>query len=156
MHLPRHARWSSWVVRLGRALGWTLREEQDDAVARAGEDEAVRLLQATGCEVLARNAMVPFGEADVICREASGIIVIVEVKARLRRADASAKSQRVAPGASITSAKRRKLARIANYLKARNGWAAVRIDAVSVELTQHPDGSLHVLSSRRHAGIARG
>jgi Holliday junction resolvase-like predicted endonuclease len=137
-------------------LGLARSSHANDAAAQAGENEAARFFHAQGCRILARNALVPFGEADLLCQDPSGLVILVEVKARVRRADASPRSRTIAPGANITFAKRRKLARIASYLKARNTWPqGVRIDVIEVELTESSQGTLRVLATRHHRAIVR-
>jgi len=76
-------------------------------LGRMGEEAAEGLLRSLGYSVLGRNVQVPMGEADIVCRDCDReTIVIVEVKTRLRRANAPAKSNEVLPEASITAHKR--------------------------------------------------
>jgi Holliday junction resolvase-like predicted endonuclease len=103
-------------------------------LGRMGERAAERTLRKSGYSVIARNVRVPMGEADLVCRDPDrSTVVIVEVKTRLRRAEAPLLSNTVAPEAAITAHKRRKLQTIARHLARANGWKRPRIDVVAVE-----------------------
>jgi putative endonuclease len=116
-------------------------------VGRIGEDAAAAHIKAAGLEVIARNAHVKFGEADIVACDA-GVFVIVEVKTRVRDGGASALSNAVAPEQSVTGAKRRKLRRIGSWLAKRNGWERWRIDVVAVEVRR--DGASLRVEHVRH------
>lgn len=119
-------------------------------LGRLGEQAAERHLRALGFAVLGRNLRVPMGEADLLCRDPDReTVVIVEVKTRLRRAGAPELSLTVAPEASVTARKRRKLRQIARHLKRANRWDRVRIDVVGVEFDD--GGGRPVV--RHHAGV---
>jgi Holliday junction resolvase-like predicted endonuclease len=126
-------------------------------LGRMGEAAAEGLLRSLGYSVLGRNVQVPMGEADIVCRDCDReTFVIVEVKTRLRRADAPAKSNEVLPEASITAHKRRKLLSIARHLTRANKWrpSFVRIDVVAVEY--HAEDSKGMPVMRHHIGAVRG
>jgi putative endonuclease len=114
-----------------------------------GEKAAASHLRSLGFSVLGRNLKVPMGEADLLCRDGE-TVVVVEVKTRLRRDGAPELSNLVAPEASVTARKRRKLLTIARHLKRANRWGAVRIDVVGVEYAAG-GGEPTV---RHHAGVA--
>ncbi len=109
-----------------------------------GERAAVQHLKSLGFAVLGRNLRVPMGEADILCRDPDRTtVVIVEVKTRLRRPGAPELSNLIAPEASVTAHKRKKLRSIARHLSRANRWdpARVRIDIVAVEFdSQSPPG----------------
>lgn len=102
-------------------------------VGRTGEDAAAAHLRGEGLEIVARNARVKIGEADIVARDGA-VFVVVEVKTRLRDAAAPEMSNAVVPEASVTRAKMGKLKRIGAWLAKRNGWGAWRIDVVAVEV----------------------
>jgi putative endonuclease len=118
------------------------------SLGRAGEDAAARMLRAAGYSILARNAEVGQGEADLVCLDPDGrTIVIVEVKTRI-----------IEPGlvraitgeAAITAHKRRKLLSVTRTLVRANRWhdRPVRIDVVAVDWR---DGADPVLRHHRNA-----
>ncbi|MCC6659438.1 MAG: YraN family protein [Phycisphaerales bacterium] len=132
-------------IRLRRLFS-VLRPPAHLALGREGEREAERLLRRQGYRVLARNAVCPAGEADLVCEDPDGrTIVIVEVKTR--RPGRGRSSLR--PEASVHSRKRRKLLAIARYLARANGWEGrpLRIDVVAVEW---PAGLRARASARHH------
>lgn|GEM_PF-445417 len=118
-------------------------------IGRIGEGLAASAMRGAGCVVIARNARVPMGEADLVCRTADGrTLIVVEVKTRQRLGGAG-RGERVAPLASVTARKRRKLLTIARYLARVNGHVGpVRIDVVGVEL----DAAERALSVRHVVG----
>ena len=98
-------------------------------LGRAGEDLAVRTLEARGYTVVARNWRCPLGELDIIARDGDGL-VFVEV--RTRRG-----GWRGAAEDSIGPTKQRRLLALADaYLQAEGVPldAAWRIDVVTVEM----------------------
>lgn len=118
--------------------GWLARRRDPKrAVGRRGERIAARSLRAEGYRVVARNARLGRHEIDLICEAPDGnTIVLVEVKARARRAGASASSLAVPPERAIDERKRRAMRVAAIALRRANGWESrpVRLDAVAVEL----------------------
>jgi Holliday junction resolvase-like predicted endonuclease len=124
-------------------------------LGQMGESEAARLLRGSGYTILGRNLQVPMGEADILCRDPDRkTVVLVEVKTRLRRTGAPEKSNLVAPEASITAHKRRKLLSIARHLARANGWQkCMRIDVVAVEFDADAPKAGPVV--RHHVGAVR-
>ncbi|MFA6159905.1 MAG: YraN family protein [Parcubacteria group bacterium] len=99
-----------------------------------GEDAAVKFLQNNGYKILDRNFQNNLGrrlgEIDIIAKELrNGEIVFVEVKTRDYE-----KYKNTLPEENITSAKLRKLNKIANvYLRIKNlNNEPYRFDAISV------------------------
>ena len=115
-------------------------------VGRLGEDAAAAHLVALDFRVIARNARVRMGEADIVAQDGDAH-VIVEVKSRVRDDAAPERSNTVAPEQSVTRRKMATLRRIAAWLAQRNGWATVRIDVVAVEIGR-VEGGLRVLTVR--------
>lgn len=96
----------------------------------AAEDRALAHLQAAGLRLLERNYRTPGrggGEIDLIVRERDGTLVFVEVRSRASSAFGGA-------GASITSAKQRRIIFAARHYLLRCGAPPpCRFDAVLVE-----------------------
>ncbi|WP_413227976.1 YraN family protein [Corynebacterium lizhenjunii] len=94
-------------------------------LGRKGEAFAARLYTARGATLLATNVRYPVGEIDLVCREADGTLVFVEVKTRSTAAFGVAEA--VTP---------RKLARMrkaaTRWLEGRAKLANVRFDVVAL------------------------
>lgn len=136
----------TWFVRLKR---WLMpRLGNTDHIGRLAEDAACRMLRDKGWTIRHRNARTPKGEADIIadCPGAADdpTHVIIEVKSRVRKADAPARSNSTSPLASITHDKRDRLRAIAQHLQRANKWprSRVRIDVIAIEF--------EVVSGRPH------
>jgi putative endonuclease len=93
-----------------------------------GENAAARRLSELGYEILARNVRTPFGELDLVARQAE-MTVFIEVKTRRSRSHGL-------PEESITPRKRTHLISSAqHYLQAVDRSAAAwRIDLVAVDV----------------------
>jgi len=141
-HLVKHVLRKVGILRL-LPVEATTRE-----LGAIGEEAAAMHLRRLGFKVIGRNLRVPMGEADLLCQHEE-TIVLVEVKTRLRREGAPELSNTVAPEASVTAHKRRKLTSIAKHLKRANRWNRVRIDVVGVEYHDH-GGDPQV---RHHPGV---
>jgi len=135
---------------MSRLLAWVRKlwgtEPRTRVLGRKGESAAADYLRAHGYRILARNVVVPMGEADLLAESPDGqSIVLVEVKTRERTGHAN--SDAVPPEAAITAHKRRKLRAIARHLIRANNWhdRAFRIDVVGVEVAI--DGTTHVRHS---------
>ena len=101
-----------------------------------GEALAARYLKRLGYRILAKNARLHFGEADIVAESPDRRdIVICEVKTRLRGTGRSAQGESIAPEASVHAHKRQKLAAIAKALSKANGWQnrPVRIDVIAID-----------------------
>lgn len=134
--------------------GVHLRHSQRDPLGPLGERHAAKYLKTQGYRVLGRNVRVRAGEADIVCRDPDGTtIVIVEVKARRRRAGQPGASAVIAPEAAVHAAKRRRLAAIARSLARLNGWdrSPMRIDVVAVEWVESGSDSAPVVRHHRDA-----
>jgi putative endonuclease len=93
----------------------------------AAEDAALAHLRAAGLQLLARNVRYPFGEIDLVMREGR-TLAFVEVRYRRSTRFGGA-------AASVTRAKRRKLARAAQaWISSHRAHAAspCRFDVVAV------------------------
>ncbi len=106
-----------------------MRVGRRDKLGPRGERAAARHLRQRGYRVLGRNLETRFGEADLLCEAPDGCVVVVEVKARRFRQNAPP------PEASVTLAKRQRLAHILEHLVRANGWERRprRIDVIAVE-----------------------
>lgn len=97
-----------------------------------GEDAAARHMRGVGCRVIARNLKLPMGEIDLLCEDPKmGTLIVVEVKARLRK---PGDTRRIDPESNITSAKKAKLRTLTAALIKRPEYQgrAVRIDVIAV------------------------
>jgi putative endonuclease len=124
-------------------------------LGRDGERLARRHLRTLGYRILAKNARLRFGEADIVAESPDRRdIVICEVKTRLRGSGRSLKGESIAPEASVHSHKRQKLSAIAKCLARANGWQdrPVRIDVIAIDWPA--DRSKPDL--RHHVGITTG
>ncbi len=82
--------------------------EQQRAVGKAGEDNAVKYLQKQGYRILERNFRCRFGEIDLIARD-KGVLVFIEVKTRRSRAFGP-------PAMAVTPEKQRHLIKASQVL----------------------------------------
>ncbi len=96
-------------------------------VGQRGEDLAVKHLQRKGYKVIERNYRTRLGEIDIIAKH-KGVLVFVEVKARMTRRFGPAKL-------AVTTAKQRKISMTAlAYLKANyKTQPRARFDVVTIE-----------------------
>lgn len=95
-----------------------------------GEQLAVDHLQGLGLRIVARNWRCRYGELDVIAADdATATVVFVEVKTRTSDRFGGVEQ-------AVTPAKVRRLRRLAGLWlsQQRTGWAAVRIDVVTVRI----------------------
>jgi putative endonuclease len=95
-------------------------------LGRAGEDAAIRLLQAHGYVVLARNVRLPGGEIDVIGRDGD-VIAFIEVKTRT--------SHHFGRALTAVDARKRKTLRAlaADWLQIAAPRARARFDIVAID-----------------------
>ena len=118
-----------------RLISWRTRVCPTDPaiLGRAGEKLAARHLKQRGCRVVARNLRTKLGELDLVALAPDRrTLVLVEVKTRALRADASAAPP---PEAAITARKRKKLALLARQIIASRRWhdRPVRIDVIAID-----------------------
>jgi putative endonuclease len=127
---------SRWLPNLRRLLLGP--GSRRDPLGNQGEHAAARFLKRKKFRVLARNVRVRFGEADLLCLAPDRrTLVVVEVKTR--RVQEEGDRPYLAPEASITQEKRRKLAAVLMHLARANRWhdRPLRVDAVAVEWPEH-------------------
>ncbi len=93
---------------------------------KSGEDLAARYLKKNGYQVLCRNYRSPFGEIDIIARDAD-TLVFVEVKSRRTASYGH-------PKYAITYAKQEKISKTALYYLKINGQSnsKARFDVVTI------------------------
>ena len=82
-----------------------------DRLGRWGQKRCERFLKDKGLRTLARNFSCKTGELDLIMVDTDGMLVFVEVKTRASEGFVPAES-------SITSVKKRRMARAARYFQA--------------------------------------
>lgn len=144
-------RWFTRLIRLFKPAAWS---ENRDPLGPAGERAAEKFLRSRGYKVLARNARVPMGEADLLCEGPDRrTIILVEVKSRrldAGRADPPAE-------AAVTAEKRRKLVKILRHLARANRWhdRPLRIDIIGVDFrndlpveVRHHPGAVEIPTRR--------
>jgi len=101
------------------------------ATGEADEDRALRYLQARGLSVVARNYRCKGGEIDLVLHDTAGVLVFVEVRARVARS-----TQRFGgAAASVTPAKQRRLIAAAEDFLARqpDDVPACRFDVIAID-----------------------
>jgi len=111
-------------------------------IGQIGENIACQHLLNNGYKIVGRNARYPWGEIDIVCKDESGVLVFVEVKA-LKVFHASVKHSDpgigLKPEDNLSPSKLEKVKRTA-YLYANNhpelindnkGW---QIDLIAVEI----------------------
>lgn len=104
---------------------------QSKSIWIRGEDAAAKHMKKQGCRILARNLRLKMGEIDILCFDKKhDCVVIVEVKARVRKSHATPN-----PESNITAAKKRKLRTLAQAINKREDCRGkrIRIDVVAVE-----------------------
>jgi hypothetical protein len=127
------------LVRHAPALFLRLCTPTDAELGRAGEELVARALRRAGAVILARRLRTPWGELDVLARDAHGL-VCVEVKTarrlpmpRPRGAPPIALAARDRPGARVDGRGEARLRRIADGLAAwRRGPARCAVWEVLV------------------------
>jgi putative endonuclease len=93
-----------------------------ERLGRWGERVALMVFALRGARILDRRARTPFGEVDVVVREA-GVLVLVEVKLRRTLEDAKA---------AVSHEQRGRLALAARHLAQVHRAERVRIDLVAL------------------------
>ena len=93
-------------------------------------------MRKAGYRVAARNLRLSMGEIDLVCEDPkAGTVIVVEVKARQRRAG---DTRQIDPEANITSAKKSKLRTLAMALAKQDRYKdrPIRIDVIAVEFEE--------------------
>ena len=99
--------------------------KHNQKIGKWGEDAVVAYLTERGYEILARNARTPYGEIDIIAKQAD-ICIFVEVKTRT--------SNRMGlPEESVNLRKRVHMLSCAEHYAAENKIDHWQIDVISVE-----------------------
>jgi putative endonuclease len=100
--------------------------EKSRRLGERGEDAAAAYLQRIGVEVVQRNWRCSYGEVDIVGID-DRTVVLCEVKTRTTRAKGS-------PEESITAAKRRRYARLAEAYLQESGLSevSVRFDVIAL------------------------
>ena len=85
--------------------------------------------------VLGRNLRFERGEIDLLARDRDGSIVVIEVKSRVATAHA-----RWRPEDALTPTKRSTLKRLAERVRAANGWTdrPIRVDLIAIRFEPGP------------------
>lgn len=98
-------------------------------MGQKGEELALRYLQQKGYRILDRNFRCRLGEIDLVARDGD-CLVFVEVRTR-------SSSKYGLPQESITTAKKKKLRRLAQFFLASGQYEGlnVRFDVVAVDFT---------------------
>ncbi len=105
---------------------------------KLGEDLACRYLISKGYKIIDRNYRKLWGELDVVAKSPDGILVFVEVKTVVSH---NVNNMLITPEDQLTSAKARKLRKIASWYAGDNqeiisqerGW---RIDLLALTMSQ--------------------
>ena len=102
----------------------------NQALGRAGERCAEQFLIKKGYEILARNYRTPYGELDLIAKEAN-TIVFIEVKTRTSEAYGTGFE-------AIDAKKQQRILQAAQHYLFTNGLsgAPVRVDAIQILLNR--------------------
>lgn len=99
--------------------------KHNQRVGKWGEDAVAAYLAARGYEVLARNARTPYGEIDIIVKQAD-LMIFVEVKTLTS-------SKNFFPEQNVTMRKREHMLACAEHYAAENAIDHWQIDVVAVE-----------------------
>lgn len=111
--------------RIGEKLGLSAKQRQ----GRAGEEQALRHLQAQGLLLVERNFLCKGGEIDLVMRDGT-VLVFVEVRQRASASHGGA-------AASVTVAKQRRLTLAAQvYLMRLSSEPPCRFDVVAIDAGQ--------------------
>ncbi|WP_149359974.1 YraN family protein [Lolliginicoccus suaedae] len=115
--------------KIQRSPGNPARDRRVDALAlgSAGEDLAAEYLAGLGYRVIARNWRCTHGELDLICLDAAGSLVMVEVKTRTNDLHGH-------PCETVTPRKARRMREAARHWIAAHDWrhGAIRFDIVGI------------------------
>ena len=99
--------------------------KHNQRIGKWGEDTAVEYLTQRGYEIIARNVRTPYGEIDIVAKQAD-IAIFVEVKTRTSNTMGL-------PEESITSRKREHMLAAADHYAAEHEIDHWQIDVVAIE-----------------------
>jgi putative endonuclease len=99
--------------------------KHNQKVGKWGEDAVAVYLAQRGYEILTRNARTPYGEIDIVAKQAD-ITIFVEVKAR-------SSNKMGLPEESVNPRKQAHMLACAEYYAAENAIDHWQIDVISVE-----------------------
>ncbi len=131
-------------------IWWRTYEEPDkpieDYTTReigiAGEFLAARYLAHHGYEILAQNWRTKFGEADIVCRNADGTVVLVEVKTRL----VLSKDRGAMPELAVNAKKQKQYRRLGLvYLMQHPDEDSLRFDVMAINFIDRHSARLRHL-----------
>ncbi len=122
-------------------MGRPLTRCTNKEIGRYGEDLAASYLERRGYEILRQNWRCDFGEADIVAKDGSEL-VLVEVKTRLCRMD----DTWTAPELAVDARKRAKYEKMALMCYAKQAeFDSVRFDVIAIKLLGEHDISLRHL-----------
>ena len=99
--------------------------KHNQKIGKWGEDAVAIYLTERGYEIIARNARTPYGEIDIVAKQAD-ICIFVEVKTRTS-------NKMGLPEESVNLRKRAHILASAEYYSAENKIDHWQIDVISVE-----------------------
>lgn len=113
--------------------------ENKKTTGKLGEDLAVKFLKKNRFKILGRNLSNHIGEIDILARQKDDI-VIVEVKTKSTRSFGEGFEM-------VNYFKRKKLLTLARELQKEYSGKTIRIDIVSIDLTEEPAGIKHFVNA---------
>ena len=99
--------------------------KRNQTVGKWGEDAVAMYLAEHGYEIITRNARTPYGEIDIVAKQAE-LTIFVEVKTLQL-------SKNFFPEQNVTSRKREHMVACAEYYAAKNVIDHWQIDVIAVE-----------------------
>ena len=99
--------------------------KHNQRIGKWGEDAVAAYLTGRGYEILARNSRTPYGEIDIVAKQAD-MIIFVEVKTLTS-------SKNFFPEQNVTMRKRTHMLACAEYYAAENEIDHWQIDVIAVE-----------------------
>lgn len=105
-----------------------------------GERMAASYLERHGYEVLFTKWVTPFGETDIVAKDPSGVVTLIEVKTRLALGDTTS----LMPELAVDPRKKSRYKAMAFYYCAINsGLDSVRFDVIGIDITEEHMAKLH-------------
>lgn len=99
--------------------------KHNQTIGKWGEEAVAAYLKERGYEIMARNARTPYGEIDIVAKQAD-ITIFVEVKTRTSK-------KMGLPEESVNSRKQAHMLACAEHYAAENAIDHWQIDVISVE-----------------------